>query len=165
MPTAPVNEFVAFRNCQTTIRVTVEYPRELPAAYNFRALAARIVAPFVSAKAALEAEALDRAKVTGKDAEQAEPEAKAQRNFTDPDIRITPSSDKTFVHAYSAQAAVDAEHQVIVAADVVQTTGSDGAQLLPMVHQEVDDLALTPEVVSADAGYWREGSDIATLDD
>ena len=60
------------------------------------------------AKAALETEA----KSKGKD----EPEAKAQRNFTDPDSRIMVSSDKAFIQAYNCQAAVDADSQVVVVA-------------------------------------------------
>ena len=43
-----------------------------------------------------------------------EPEAKAQKNFTDPQSRIMKSKDG-FVQAYNAQAAVDAKAQVIVA--------------------------------------------------
>ena len=49
----------------------------------------------------------------------AEPDAKAQKKFTDPDSRIMKSKDG-FVQAYNAQAAVDAEAQIIVAQDVTQ---------------------------------------------
>jgi transposase len=41
-----------------------------------------------------------------------EPDAKAQKNFTDPDSRIMKSKDG-FVQAYNAQAAVDAEAQML----------------------------------------------------
>ena len=42
------------------------------------------------------------------DPEQAKPEPKAQRNFTDPDSRIMKDgATKEFVQAYNAQAAVD----------------------------------------------------------
>lgn len=84
-----------------------------------------------------------------------EPEPKAQRNFTDPDSRIMLSSDKAFIQAYNCQAAVDAESQVIVAADVIQAA-SDQRQLVPLVEQIDDRLDAKPEVVSADAGYWVE---------
>jgi transposase len=97
------------------------------------------------AKAALEAEA--RAK--GKE----EPEAKAQRNFTDPESRIMLSSDKAFIQAYNCQAAVDADSQVIVAADVLQKA-SDQRELVPMVEQVEERVGEKPKVVSADAGYW-----------
>ena len=58
------------------------------------------------------------------------PDAKAQKNFTDPQSRIMKSKDG-FVQAYNAQIAVDAEAQIIVAQDVTQSA-SDCAQLLPM---------------------------------
>ena len=45
------------------------------------------------------------------------PDAKAQKNFTDPQSRIMKSKDG-FVQAYNAQIAVDAEAQIIVAQDV-----------------------------------------------
>jgi hypothetical protein len=48
-----------------------------------------------------------------------EPDAKAQKNFTDPQSRIMKSKDG-FVQAYNAQAAVDAEAQIIVAQDVTR---------------------------------------------
>jgi hypothetical protein len=105
------------------------------------------------AKEALEAEA--REKAERGEAKTDEVKAKAQRNFTDPDSRIMLSSEKAFVQAYNAQAAVDAEHQVIVAAEVVQEA-NDKAQLVPMVEAVADNLGETPELVSADAGYWSE---------
>src|SRR3712207_8303018 len=43
---------------------------------------------------------------------------RAQRNFTDPDSRIQPTRDG-FVQGYNAQAAVDAESQVVVAQRLV----------------------------------------------
>jgi hypothetical protein len=47
------------------------------------------------------------------DPEQAIPEAKAQRNFTDPDSRIMVdgANKGSFIQAYNAQAAVDSEAQ------------------------------------------------------
>ena len=59
-----------------------------------------------------------------------EPDAKAQKNFTDPDSRIMKSKDG-FVQAYNAQAAVDAEAQIIVAQDMTQSA-VDSGQLVPM---------------------------------
>ena len=53
------------------------------------------------------------------DPEQAKPEAKAQRNFTDPDSRIMKDgATKEFVQAYNAQAVVDSPAQVSVVASV-----------------------------------------------
>ena len=48
------------------------------------------------------------------DPEQAKPEPKAQRNFTDPDSRIMKDgATKEFVQGYNAQAAVDSQAQVM----------------------------------------------------
>jgi hypothetical protein len=43
---------------------------------------------------------------------------KAQRNFTDPESKIMKTADGSFHQCFNAQAVVDAEHQVIVAADL-----------------------------------------------
>ena len=39
----------------------------------------------------------------------------AQRNFTDPDVRIMKTADGSFHYASNSQTIVDADHQVIVA--------------------------------------------------
>ena len=52
------------------------------------------------------------------------PDAKAQKNFTDPQSRIMKSKDG-FVQAYNAQIAVDAEAQIIVAQDVLRPSAAD----------------------------------------
>ena len=117
------------------------------------------------AKAALEAEAKAAAREEGaeeSEVEETEPAPKAQRNFTDPESRIMVSSDKAFVQAYNAQAAVDHKSQVIVAAEVVQASNDKG-QLVPMVEQTCENLQETPLVFSADAGYWTE-ADLETLE-
>jgi len=79
------------------------------------------------------------------------PDAKAQKNFTDPQSRIMKSKDG-FVQAYNAQAAVDAQAQIIVAQDVTQS-GSDCAQLVPMTDAIESNLGRRPAQLSADAGY------------
>ena len=71
------------------------------------------------------------------------------------------SSDKAFIQAYSCQAAVDADSQVILVARVSQTAADQG-QLLPMVEHVTLAQGQVPDVVSADAGYWKE-SDIELL--
>jgi transposase len=85
-----------------------------------------------------------------------EPDAKAQKNFTDPDSRIMKSKDG-FVQAYNAQAAVDAEAQIIVAQDVTQSA-VDCAQLVPMTDAIKTNLGRKPEQLSADAGYCSEAN-------
>lgn len=91
------------------------------------------------------------------DPEQAQPQAKAQRNFTDPDSRIMPdgANKGSFLQGYNAQIAVDSESQVIVAAEITQET-NDKKQLLPMIAQIVTNLDQKPEKVSADTGYFSE---------
>lgn len=93
------------------------------------------------------------------DPEQATPEAKAQRNFTDPESRIMPdgANKGSFIQAYNAQAAVDSQAQVIVAADITQQT-NDSRQLLPMTEQVKANMGRKPEAISADAGYWSEAN-------
>jgi hypothetical protein len=93
------------------------------------------------------------------DPEKALPEAKAQRNFTDPNSRIMPdgANKGSFLQGYNAQAAVDATAQVIVAAEVTQET-TDNRQLLPMLSRVKENLGRKPEAASADAGYWSEAN-------
>jgi len=85
-----------------------------------------------------------------------EPDAKAQKNFTDPESRIMKSKDG-FVQAYNAQAAVDAEVQIIVAHDVTQSA-VDSGQLVPMTDAIETNLNRKPEQLSADAGYCSEAN-------
>jgi len=103
------------------------------------------------------------------DPEQSQPEPKAQRNFTDPDSRIMVdgANKGSFIQAYNAQAAVDSQAQVIVAAEITQAA-NDSRQLVPMIEQVAANLGRKPEAVSADAGYWSEdnvtGEGVAGID-
>jgi len=91
------------------------------------------------------------------DPEKALPEAKAQRNFTDPESRIMVdgANKGSFIQAYNAQAAVDSQSQVIVAAGITQQA-NDSRQLVPMIERVKANTGCKPEAVSADAGYWSE---------
>jgi hypothetical protein len=89
------------------------------------------------------------------------PPDKAQRNFTDPDSRIMKSSHG-FEQAYNAQAAVDAESQVIVA-EGLTNAGNDKQQLKPMVDEIQKQTGRVPRELSADSGYCSE-ENLATLD-
>src|SRR5208337_2542600 len=60
----------------------------------------------------------------------------------------------SFLQGYNAQAAVDGEAQVIVAAEVTQQT-TDNDQLLPMLEQVEQNVGARPQAVSADSGYWN----------
>lgn len=126
------------------------------------------------AKAALEEEARRRAELEKgerpqgaadegkkrrcpKESKPPEPPEKAQRNFTDPESRIMKSSEGSFVQAYNAQAAVDAESQIIVAADLTNQA-ADSPHLIPLVEQVEGNTGRRPKEVSADAGYWSEAN-------
>jgi transposase len=91
--------------------------------------------------------------------EQAQPDARAQRNFTDPESRIMPdgANKGSFLQGYNAQAAVDATAQAIMAAEITQQA-NDSRQLLPMLEQVESNMGRKPEAVSADAGYWSEAN-------
>lgn len=86
---------------------------------------------------------------------KAVPKPKAQRNFTDPESRIMKTSDGAFHQCFNAQAVVDAEHQVIVAADV-NDCAADVANLIPMTEQTRNNTGKAPSEVLADAGYCSE---------
>lgn len=110
-----------------------------------------------AAKAALEAEAREKAaESTGSRSETAAkpPADKAQRNFTDPDSRIMKVAGG-FEQAYNAQAAVDADSQVIVAQQLTNQ-GADGQHLAPMLAQIKANTGRQAKEVSADAGYCSE---------
>ena len=132
------------------------------------------------AKAALEAEARERALAEqrereaaertsgrkrpgrkphdGGDASGAKPDAKAQRNFTDPDSRIMKDgASKAFEQAYNSQIVVDSHAQVIVATNVTQAA-NDKQQLVPMLEQVKVNVGRLPERASADAGYFSEAA-------
>ena len=100
------------------------------------------------AKAALEAEARAQG--------EAAPKPKAQRNFTDPESRIM-KTGSDFVQACNAQAAVDAESQVIVAQSP-SNSPTDVQQLAPIVKQIKVNTGHQARELSADAGYCCEGN-------
>lgn len=79
------------------------------------------------------------------------PEDKAQRNFTDPESRIMKSPDG-FIQGYNAQAAVDADSQVIVA-QLVTNNGSDTHQMIPLLKQIRQNVGRQAKEISADSAY------------
>ena len=85
------------------------------------------------------------------------PEADDQTSFTDPDSRIMKQASGGFEHSYNAQTAVDAERQIIVAAEL-SNCASDGGQLPGMVAAVAETLGTLPERVLADAGYRSEAT-------
>jgi len=108
------------------------------------------------------------------------PEDKAQTNFTDPEAKIMKRSNKGFDYCYNAQAVVDSEHQIIVAAEVC-TAANDKQQAVPLAQAAVKNLAAAdierprddqgqplPIPNTADNGYYSEenvrGVEAAGLD-
>ena len=83
------------------------------------------------------------------------PTDKAQRNFTDPQSRIMKTNGGGFEQGYNAQAAVDEEHQIIVAVGVSNQC-PDPQHLIPMVDRIVENLGAAPARLSADTGYFSE---------
>jgi transposase len=89
------------------------------------------------------------------DPEQAVPEPKAQRNFTDPESRIMKDgATKGFTQAYNGQIVVT-EGQIIVAAETTQDA-NDKKQLVPMLEAAGENLGQMPTEALADAGYFSE---------
>ena len=141
------------------------------------------------AKARLEAEARARAgeEQGRRDAEQARrevegrkrrgkepapvnttPEDKAQTNFTDAEAKIMKQANKEFDYSYNAQAVVDAEEQIIVAAEATNAA-NDKEQDVPLAKAALDNLKAagierptaadgtpTPIPNTADSGYFSE---------
>ena len=93
------------------------------------------------------------------DPDKAVPDAKDQRNFTDPESKIMKTSNKGFDQCGNAQAVAN-ESQVIIAADVTNQA-NDSRQAQPMVDQtlsNLDAVEVTENVgaFTADAGYFSE---------
>jgi len=85
------------------------------------------------------------------------PDDKKQYNFTDPETSIMKANNKGFDQCGNAQAAVDREHQVIVAADVTSEP-NDKKQLKPMVRQAKRNVGRGQHIdqFSSDNGYFSE---------
>ena len=85
-----------------------------------------------------------------------QPDAKAQRNFTDPESRILKTKDG-YIQGYNAQIAVDGEAQIIVAQGLTPSM-SDQHQLVPLVDAIQANLGRKPREASADSGYLSEAN-------
>ena len=83
------------------------------------------------------------------------PRDDVQDSFTDPDSRIMKHSSGAFEHSYNAQNAVDAENQIIVAAELSQNA-ADSDQLPAILNAVEENLGLLPDQVLADTGYRGE---------
>lgn len=88
-----------------------------------------------------------------------EPEPKAQDNFTDPESRIM-KMGTAFEQGYNAQAAVDADSQLIIA-NGLTPNAADNGELLPMIEAVENNLGQLPQRVLADSGYRSEQAFVA----
>ena len=107
-------------------------------------------------KARLEAMFREKAVAKGEDPEEARVPERAQTNFTDPESRIM-KTPEGFQQCYNAQAAVDAESQVVVACDVTNQS-PDVQQLRPMIEAVHVLNGSYPAELTADAGYASEAN-------
>ena len=155
---------------------------ELPAELAFREVRLQKI---LAAKARLEAEAKAEEKQRLRDDADAErerdgkpprgrpaapidstPEDKAQTNFTDPEAKIMKQSNKGFDYSYNAQAVVDGEAQIVLAA-AVTNQANDKRQAAPMAQAALDNIKaanlvrptatdgeLLPIPNTADSGYF-----------
>jgi transposase len=91
------------------------------------------------------------------DPDKAVPDDKAQYNFTDPTTKIMKANNKGYDQCGNAQAAVDRENQVIVAADVTNEP-NDKRQFKPMAKQAKQNVGRGQHIdkMSSDNGYFSE---------
>lgn len=90
------------------------------------------------------------------------PKPKDQQNFTDPDSRIMKAKG-AFEQCYNAQAAVDGDNQIIVAADITNCA-ADSNELLHMLDAAENNTQLRTTALLADAGY-RSDDTLARLEE
>jgi transposase len=97
-------------------------------------------------------------KRTGKNGEpiSSTPDKQAKINLTDADSRFMKTA-QGFIQGYNAQAAVDADSQVIVA-QVVTNEVVDVGQLIPMIEQIEMNTSDVMREISADTGYYSESN-------
>lgn len=87
------------------------------------------------------------------DPENAVPEPKAQKNFTDPESRIMlDGATKSFQQSYNAQIAVDDANQIVVAAMITQDA-TDTHQLVTVLTHVEANTGKLPHIATADNGY------------
>jgi transposase/IS5 family transposase len=106
------------------------------------------------AKARLEREVREKAEREGRDPKEVAVPERAQANFTDPESRIMHTPDG-FQQCYNAQAAVDADSQIIVACEV-SNAPPDVQRLRPMLERIIELNGRAPGELTADAGYASE---------
>ena len=83
------------------------------------------------------------------------PRQKQQGNTTDADSRVMKTPQEGYQQCYNGQLVVDGEHQVIVAAELVNN-GSDHGLLPGLLDRVGETYGRRPEEVLADGGYCNE---------
>jgi transposase len=85
------------------------------------------------------------------------PEDKKQYNFTDPETSIMKANNKGFDQCGNAQAVVDRDHQIVLAADVTNEP-NDKKQLQPMVQHAKKNIGRGQRIdkLTSDNGYFSE---------
>lgn len=81
-------------------------------------------------------------------------EPTAKRNTTDPDSRIMTKKDGSYMQAYNAQAAVDADTGIILGGLVTQDA-NDQHQQNPVLDTIHENTGRYPKKLLEDAGYWN----------
>src|SRR5260370_26169682 len=114
------------------------------------------IARIQEAKKALKERAREKAESEGKDRKEAQPEPKAQYNFTDPESRIMKGSDG-FVQGYNTQVAVEPVFQLIVGQTVTQAA-NDKQQMVPLIKATERQSGQKPEEILADSGYCSDNN-------
>src|SRR5699024_1737671 len=109
-----------------------------------------------------EAEAHGKSYKPRKDADEAVPEDKAQKNFTDPESRIM-LSNGNIIQGFNTQIAVDSANQIILAT-TLSNQAADTTHLPELLHDIHKHTAHYPKEVSADAGYYSE-TNIKTIEE
>ncbi|MBK6602298.1 MAG: IS1182 family transposase [Betaproteobacteria bacterium] len=85
------------------------------------------------------------------------PEPTDQESFTDPDSRIMKHAGGGFEQSYNAHTAVDATHQIIVAAELTNNA-ADSDRLPPMLQAVAANMGALPQQALADAGFRSEAT-------
>lgn len=93
-------------------------------------------------------------KMRGRKPKPPPPTLKTKRNLTDPESRIMTKKDGSYVQAYNAQAAIDADTGLIVAGLVTQDA-NDQRQQNPVLDKIHENTNAYPAKVLEDAGYWN----------
>jgi hypothetical protein len=112
------------------------------------------IARIREAKKALEESARAKAESESKDRKEANPEPKAQYNFTDPESRMLKGADG-FVQGYNTQVAVEPLFQLVVGQTVTQAA-NDKQQVVPLIEAIEEQSGQRPKEVLADSGYCSE---------